>query len=48
MEPTKKVKKPFKFQNVLKLNNRILEENLRALAIQLTTVLAKTEDTKSA
>ena len=46
MEPTKKVKKPFKFQNVLKLNNRILEENLKTLAIQLTTILAKTEDTK--
>ena len=46
MEPTKKVKKPFKFQNVLKLNNRILEENLRTIAIQLTRVLSKTEDTK--
>lgn len=46
MEPTKKVKKPFKFQNVLKLNNRILEENLRTLAMQLIPVLAKMEDTK--
>lgn len=41
-----KKKQPFKFQNVLKLNNRIIEENLRAIAIQLTTVLSQVEDTK--
>lgn len=41
-----KKKQPFKFQNVLKLNNRIIEENLRALAIQLTAVLSQVEDTK--
>ena len=44
MEPTKKVKKPFKFQNILKLNNRIIEENLRLIAMQSVALVGKVED----
>ena len=41
-----KKKQPFKFQNILKLNNRIIEKNLMLLAVQSTQLLAKMEDTQ--
>ena len=41
-------KKPFKFQSLLKLNNRIVEQDLREVAGSLLTVLLKLENKEHA
>ena len=41
-------KKPFKFQSLLKLNNRIVEQDLKEVAAGLLTVLLKLENKEHA